>query len=181
MKIAGYIFLGIVALIAMGVVTLLVMSNMSGADRMAGAIDIAKPSQVVWKYVDEPEKLKSWISWVVEVRDETPGKRGIGSRRVMVMEDRNNGNMRMDIAGEVVAYEEGRRSTVRLSSPGMFSGENSYTLQDLGNGQTRLMQESRFHFDNWFARLMSPLVMSAARKKMVEDLQRLKSVVEQAS
>jgi len=169
-----------VGLIVIALVTLLVMSSRPDADRMAGSIDIAKPPQTVWAYVEEPDKLKSWISWVVEVRDETPGRRGVGSRYVLVMEDRNNGNMRVNIASEVVAYEECKKETLRLSVPGMFSGEGTYALQDLGNGQTRLTQESTYHFDNWFARLMAPLVMSEARKKMVEDLQRLKSLAEKS-
>ena len=180
MKILRNVLLSIVGLIAIAFVTLLVMGSRPDADRMAGSIDIAKPPLTVWAYVEEPDKLKSWISWVVEVRDETPGRRGVGSRYVLVMEDRNNGNVRMNVAHEVVAYDESRRKTMRLSTPGMFSGVGTYTLQDLGNGQTRLAEDSRYHFDNWFARLMTPLVMSAAHKKMVEDLQRLKSLAEKS-
>lgn len=179
MKIAGYILLSIVGLIMLGVVTLLVMGSRPGADHSAVSVDIAKPPQVVWTYVDEPDKLKSWIGWLVEVRDQTPGHHGVGSRRVLIMEDRNNGNTRMSVDGEVVAYDQGKKETERISSPGMFSGENTYTLQDLGNGRTRLTLDGRYRFDNWFAQLMSPLVLSAAHKKMVEDVQRLKSVVEQ--
>lgn len=180
MKIVGYVLLSIVGLIAIAVVTLLVMGSRQGADRMAVSVDIAKNPQAVWAYVEEPDKLKAWIGWVAEVRDETPGRHGVGSRLVLVMEDRNNGNRRMEVPGEVVAYEACKRETLRISVPGMFSGEGTYVLQDLGNGQTRLTQEGRYHFDNWFAQLMSPLVMSAAHKKMVEDMQRLKMLAEKS-
>lgn len=180
MKIVRYVLLTIAGLIALAVITLLFLGSRPGADRMTGTVDIARPPRVVFAFVDEPDKLKSWISWLVEVRDETPGQHGVGSRHVLVMEDRNNGNMRMNIAGEVLAYERDKSERLRLSSPGMFSGETVYALTDLGNGQTRLRQESRYRFENWFARLMAPVIFPAARKKMGEDLQRLKAAVEKS-
>ena len=62
----------------------------------------------------------------------------------------------------------------------MFSGDSRYVLEDLGNGHTRLSNTGQYRFGNWFARLMTPLVMSQAGKKMKEDLERLKVLAEKS-
>jgi hypothetical protein len=51
-------------------------------------------------------------------------------------------------------------------------------LTDLGNGQTRLESDARYRFDNWFARLMTPVVLVVAEKKMKGDLEHLKALAE---
>jgi hypothetical protein len=63
-------------------------------------------------------------------------------------------------------------------SDGIFDGEESYKLVDLGNGRTRMEILGRFHYAQWFANLMEPAITPQAEKKMVADVARLKSLVE---
>jgi len=120
----------------------------------------------------EPEKLKAWVGWLVEVRRE-------GDREIWVVEDRNNGNARM----EIVAYdmrEEPGRLFAKLKVDGSFHGWNEYRLTDLG-GRTRLEMSGEYEYEHWFAKLLEPIITREATKKQDEDLARLKGLVEAKS
>jgi hypothetical protein len=91
------------------------------------------------------------------------------------MEDRNNGNARMEITGTVEAVEPNRRMAIRLSAPEGFHGSSVYTLTPLPDGSTRLDSDSRYVFDNAFARFMTPLIYWQAKKKMLGDLEQLRA------
>jgi hypothetical protein len=85
----------------------------------------------------------------------------------------------MLITGKCSEYLPPSRMSLHLSdSDGMFDGDETYRLVDLGNGRTRLEVVSHYRLTEWFANLMEPLVTSAAEKKMVADVARLKSLVE---
>ncbi len=174
------IILGLlIGIVALAVIVLMILGTRAGVGQGHASVEIDRPADEAWSWIIEPEKFKSWVSWVVEVRQIAGVPGTVGSRRVMVMEDRNNNNQLMEITSEVSAVEPGRRMTVQLSSL-FFSGEVTYILTDLGNLRTRFEQVSEFKFSSWFARLMAPVIMPQARKKNVADLARLKSLAEAA-
>jgi hypothetical protein len=87
-------------------------------------------------------------------------------------------DQRVEIEGEVTAWEPAHLSTMALESPGMFSGYGTYELIDLGDGRTRVEYVSEFRMHHWVARLLEPVVTAQARKKAVDDLARLKERIE---
>ena len=107
-------------------------------------------------------------------------KSGVGSKALWVMEDRDHNNQKMEIADEVVEYDPPRRIKVRFSSAEGFDGDGVFTLTDLGNGRTRVDQVGEYRFHQWMAKLFLPLIMHSAGSKAVEDMQRLKSKVEES-
>jgi uncharacterized protein YndB with AHSA1/START domain len=157
---------------------LFVLGLRSDANRLQASVVISAPASRVWPYLYEPDKLKSWVGWLVEVRRNANTPPAPGTEAVWVMEDRNNNNALMEIKGKAVEVDPERKLVLDLSSEPMFRGTTLYTLTDLGNGQTRLESDSRYVIDNSFARLMMPLVIQQARKKLVADLDRLRSKVE---
>jgi uncharacterized protein YndB with AHSA1/START domain len=163
-------------LLAMGV--LFVLGRRADAGRIQTSVDVDRSPAEVWTWITEPEKEKAWVSWLVDVRRE--GQVQVGSRQTWVMEDRHNGNKRMEILAVSTAVEPGRLLSVQLSSPGVFTGDAVYTLTDLGNGRTRLSNDSRYRYAMAFARLLEPLITPSAKKKFAEDLARLKSLAEAA-
>ena len=180
MKWLRYGALALVGLIVLAVLVLLGLGMRKDAGRIAGSIEIARPPQEVWIWVTEPEKLKSWVGWLVEVRRLTPPPDGVGSKAMWVMEDRNNNNERVEVTDEVVEYDPPRRLKVRLSSAMGFDGDGVFILTDLGNGQTRFEQGGEYRFQHWLAKLFLPLIMHSARSKGAEDLHRLKSKIEES-
>jgi hypothetical protein len=180
MKWIGIILGGIAALIVLTLAGLAIASSRPDANRLQSSIVIRQPPAAIWPYLYEPDKVKRWVSWLVEVRRDKPGSPAAGDKAVWVMEDRNNGNMRMDINSTVSKADANRLLAVDLSSPGAFRGKASYMLTDLGNGATRVDLDSRYEFDNAFARLMMPLVAWQAGKKMKSDLEQLRAALEGA-
>ncbi len=173
------IILGVfVGIIVIAVATLAVLSSRDDANHMRNSVVIHEKPEAIWPWLYEPDKLKTWVSWLVEVRRESNGEPAQGTRSVWVMEDRNNNNARMEIASEVERVESQRLLAVNLSVAGAFRGKASYTLTPLADGSTRVECEGRYDFDNRFARLMTPLIMSQAGKKMTADLDHLRSNVE---
>ncbi len=178
MRWVKYLLLSIVAAIGLGVIVLLFLGGARGQSRLVASIDIAQPVGRVFAWVSEPEKIKSWVSWMVDVRDLTPGRTGPGARQVWVMEDRNNGNQRMDIESEVVRYEPGRLLESRLNSPEGFTGEVRYELEPVDAHRTRLTYRANYQFEHWLARLLEPIISRSAQQKLEDDLARLKQQAE---
>lgn len=163
----------LLGLLAVAVAVLMAMGKRSGAGEMNGSIEIARPVPVVKAWLTEPDRLKQWVSWLVEVRKVSP------TREVWVMEDRNNGNQKMEMFVDAL---EDTPTLLRANvwAAGSFHGVSQWRLVDLGNNRTRLEQTASFVYDEWFARLLEPLITPAAQKKSDEDLARLKQQIEAA-
>jgi uncharacterized protein YndB with AHSA1/START domain len=175
--IAGGAALGLLLLAVIG---LMLAGMRADAGTLRNTIEIARPPAAVWPWLTEPDHLKAWIGWVVEVRALTPGPHGVGSKSVIVVQDQNNNNARMEIQEEVREYVEPRKLRTRMMVPGMFDGEGTFEIVDLGNGKSRLESHSSFRYDEWWARLLEPLITPSARDKMTQDLTRLKQLAESA-
>lgn len=171
----GGVVLGAVLL---GVLVLAGLGYREGAGRIQGTAEIARPAAEVWPWIVEEEKLTQWVSWLIEVHDLTPGREGNGARRKWVMIDPNMNNQRMEIEGEVVEFEPGRVSSMKLNSPGMFTGRGTYRLTELGDGRTRVEYVSTFEMESAMARLLEPVITPQAQKKAEDDLASLKRAVE---
>src|SRR5262245_10099321 len=137
----------------------------------------AKP-EAVWPWLAKPDKVKQWVSWLVEIRQDTQGEPAPGQRSVWVREDRNNGNQRMPMIGTVESVEPHRRLAVSIKAEEAFQGTAVYILTDLGDGSTKLESDSRYTFDDGFARFMTPVVCWQAKKKMIGDLEHMRQLVE---
>jgi uncharacterized protein YndB with AHSA1/START domain len=178
MKWLKWIGIVLAALLILPMVTLLILGQRKDAGHMHGSIEIAASPQQLFPWLVEGDKLKQWVSWLVEVRVPDPTVHGVGASSVWVMKDENNGGARMQIVAKNREYAPPSRLVLQISVEGEFTGENVYELVDLGNGRTRLEMDSRYRISNWFGNLMEPVVTPAARKKMVADEARLKSIVE---
>ena len=121
-----------------------------------------------------------WVSWLVEVRKSGTSATPVGQKEIWVMKDPNMNDQLLAIEGTCTEYDRPRRLSVRLVSEG-FTGDQTYVLTAAGNGTTKLDVKSSFQFPGWFAPLLEPLVAPAARKKMSEDLERLKREVERSA
>jgi len=168
---------GFLALLLVCVVAIYLMGRRSGAGHVHASIEINATPEQIWPWLNEPGKLKQWVSWLVEVRDGEGQSAGVGAKRVWVMKDENNGGMLMEIDGTTTEYAPPRRLSLQLSSSGAFDGRESYELSDLGNGHTRVDIDGRYRYAQWFANFMEPLITPAAQKKMDGDIARLKSAI----
>ncbi len=165
---------GLVGVLLLGVVVLFAMGHRANAGRMNNSVEVNAPAERVWPWITEPEKLEQWVSWLVEVRGER-------HNCVWVMRDENNGGQLMEIHSTVIEDVPPRLFHAKLSAPMGFDGEATYEITDVGGGRVRLDVKSAYTFSHWFAKLMEPLIMPSAEKKMLGDLATLKSKVEGAT
>ena len=168
---------GFLGLLLLCIVAIFLMGHRSGAGHIHASVEIDATPEQIWPWLNEPDKLKQWVSWLVDVRGWDPRSSSVGMKRVWVMKDENNGGMLMEIEGACTEYSPPRRLALQLSAGGAFDGQQSYQLSDLGNGRTRVDIDSSYRFAQWFANFMEPLVTPAAQKKMDGDIARLKSAV----
>lgn len=176
MKYLKYALLSLAGLIVVAVVVLLALGGWRGTTHLEAEAVIAKPPAHVYAWVSDGERVKQWVSWMVEVRDLTPGVTGAGRKEVWVMDDPTMGE-RLEIAVEVVAADAPRMRRVRTSMGGGFEGVIAYELTDLG-GSTRLRYVGDYSYDSWLARLLSPIVTYQAQQKMDADVATLKRLSE---
>lgn len=178
MKWLLYLGAGVLALLVVAVVVLLAIGGGRGESRLAATVDIDRSAPVVFEWVTRPERLKSWVGWLIEVRTQSPSATEVGSQQVWVMEDRNNNNQRMDIHSEVIRLDPDRLLTTRQRAAEGFTGEVTYELQPLDASRTRLTYRAEYHFEHWLARLLGPIITRSAQQKLEEDLARLKQQAE---
>ena len=173
-----WVLCGFLGLLVAGFGVLLAMSHRDGAGRSQASIEIAAPPDAVWTWLNDPAKVKQWVSWLVEVRSPAPDARGVGVKQVWVMRDENSGGQLMEVEGTITEFTPPARMTVHTATAGAFDGDQVYRLTDLGHNHTRLDMDSQYHFAIWLARLMEPLVTTQVKKKMIADLGHLKTLAE---
>jgi uncharacterized protein YndB with AHSA1/START domain len=180
MKWVKRIAIVLAVLLIVPMATLLVLGHRKNAGVAQAAAEIDAPPDQVWTWLDDGDKLKQWVSWMVDVKYPDPQRtNGLGASHVLVMKDENNGGMLMRIVSKYSEYAPPSRMTVQVGdTEGMFTGAETYLLTDLGNGRTRLEVRGRFHYSQWFANLMEPLITPQAEKNMAMDMAHLKRLAE---
>jgi len=171
------VLLTLTALIVLPVIGLAIAGMLPDADHMVASTVIRQKPENVWPWLYQKDKVMQWVSWLVEIR-EADGEPHVGKSGVWVMEDKNNNNARVEFTGTVTGIELHRRIDIDLVAPQAFKGHTTYTLTPLPDGSTRFDSDSRYVFENAFARFMAPLIYWQANKKMIADLQHLKTLVE---
>jgi uncharacterized protein YndB with AHSA1/START domain len=134
------------------------------------SVSIARPPEVVFGYLIEPEKQVLWSG--VPMRQVTDGPLGTGSRMEVVF---GMGPLKATVGLELTAVEPGRRMAFRsFSGPIHWDGEYRLAPQDRG---TELRQEGRLVFTSLW-RLLEPLVGAEISRGEVKELEQLKAAVE---
>lgn len=175
-------FVRIVGLLAVLLVVvflgLWIASNRRDAGRMRASIEIARPPEEIWPWMTEPDKLTQWVGWLDEVvPDSTTPPEGIGHRETWIMNDPRM-KQRMLVPGTVTLWEPPTQKGVHIEVPEMFVSDVLYSLEDLGNGRTRVAQDGRVRYVSRMAALMEPMVTPDAMRKLFEDMKRLREKVE---
>ena len=133
MKWVKRIAMVLVVLLVAPFAVLVILGRRADAGKAQVSVDINASRDRVWNWIDDGDKLKEWVGWLVAVEyPDTHKTHGPGAQRVLVMKDENNGGMLIRIAGTCNRYEPPERMTMQLAdSTGMFSGEQTYRLTDL--------------------------------------------------
>lgn len=168
--------IGLAGIIVLAVVVLLALGQRADASRIRASVEIDRPAEQVWMWIEDPDKLKQWVSWAVEVKDEGP--QGVGRKRTIRMKDPTMGGQIVEIQSVCREHAPPRKMVVDLSAAVGFKGTVVYQLEDTGAGRTRLSTEGKYTYSHWLASLMEPIVTPQARAKNEGDLRTLKQLLE---
>lgn len=137
------------------------------------SLQINRPVATVFRFIDDIDCAKKWMSGLVEMKPLTEGGNRVGARTRQVYAE--NGRT-IEIIEETLAYEPQRLVKIKGDGQG-FSFVAQYTLYPTPTG-TRLEYESETKMTSLLMKLLSPIVHRATRNKAIEDLDRLKQVIE---
>lgn len=178
MKVLLSLVLGLVGLVVLAVLVLFAMSMRPKAGWTEASVEVNAPIDTAFAWVTEPEHVKQWVSWLVDVRQDRVTPDGVGSRETWIMDDPNM-KKRVEVASEVTRYEPPRRVDVRISMSDGFDGDYTYVLEPTAVG-TKITMSGAAKYRSPLIQLMEPLVTPAAQKKMEDDFVTLKRKVEAA-
>ncbi len=143
--------------------------------RVEESVVLERPADEVFAFVTTPENDRLWSSTAVERSRESDEPIRVGSRIRAV--DKFLGR-RIQSTFEVTEHEPPRRSSIRIHGPLGASG--SYVL-DPEDGRTRfrwILDAEAGLGGLYLGRLTDPLVVMIFRRRLRQDLRRLKDALE---
>jgi uncharacterized protein YndB with AHSA1/START domain len=124
---------------------------------------VEAPVGPTFRACDSAREQLAWVGSLVEVEVDPSTPWGPGARFVQVHE-------------EVLEHEPEERIVMRLTHPD-FELHTRLEFEDLG-GRTRVSQVTRLELRSLALRLAAPLVRSAVDRRIAEDMERLKALLE---
>lgn len=146
--------------------------------RSQASVDINRPVGFVFSFVDEPEKLKLWVSGLVETIRVTPGETRPGMKFRNVTQAANG--KRSEAQGEILSFVPDKQIKYRVVDS-VFDAVIEYQLQATATG-TRIIQNIDIAPQSRFVRLIftliNPIISGQTQKRLLTDLNKLKQVAE---
>jgi uncharacterized membrane protein len=138
-------------------------------------IVIQRPRLVVAEYAADPDNAPKWYVNIKSVEWMTPRPLAVGSRVAFVAQFMGR---RLAYTYEIIALVPGEKLVMRTAE-GPFPMQTEYSWESMPDGGTRMTL--RNHGDpKGFAALAAPFLGFAMRRANQKDLQRLKSLLEDA-
>ena len=167
-------------LLALAVGGLYVAGRLGNGATHETSIEIAAPPGRVWRFLVDPERVKSWVGGLKTIESLTPDKGlEIGARDRLLVEV---GGKEHEIFSEVTQVETGRMVEQQLSQAGPLAWQEvaRFTIEPIGENRVRFVVTASYTYTSFPGIVMEPVIRIAARKKLAEDLARLKGLVEGA-
>jgi uncharacterized protein YndB with AHSA1/START domain len=143
--------------------------------RSTYTIEINRPVDEVFRYLDTSELAIQWLSGLTKITPITTGGNRVGAQAKHTY---NENGREFEMLEETLIYEPNRRVKIKGITD-MFEITAQYTLTPIGE-RTRLDFEETLAFKNFFMRLLAPLITRLSKNHAMEDFKRLKSLVEGA-
>jgi carbon monoxide dehydrogenase subunit G len=135
------------------------------------SIDVSKPPSEVFPWLLEQDKVPRWTSDLASYEQSGPLGQGAKVRQVLSM-----GGNHITLELEVTGYDPPRSAESRFSTNGV-EVVNTYTVEPAGEG-SRVTQELDAKAASFTARILIPVVQGRLQKKLTDDLEKLREVLE---
>jgi len=143
---------------------------------IAHSIEIDRPANEVFAYLDQPERHGEWQDAIVHAHLETAGPVHVGTR---VHEIRRFGRREQDTSYEITVHEPPHRSAFR-GIAGPVRPQGTVTVEPMGDSKSRV--SIQFDLVGYgVGKLIAPLARMQARKEVAASQQHLKERLEEGA
>jgi len=136
-------------------------------------IDINAPVETVFTHLDDAEFAKQWIGGLDSMEVLTEGGNRVGAKTKHIYIE--NGRT-IEMLEETLVYEPDKKVKIYGKTDG-FELTVQYELEAIATG-TRLHYEAETNMTSFMMKLMSVIINHSSNNKTHEDLNRLKSLIE---
>jgi uncharacterized protein YndB with AHSA1/START domain len=141
--------------------------------RFSHTIEVSQPPEAVFPWLLEEDKVPRWTGYLESYEQLTGGPVGQGSRMRETIELSGS---RVTFELEVVQYDPPRAAESRFSTNGV-EVVNLYALEPTAGG-TRVTQSLDAKPASFGARMLIPIVQPRLERKLTEDLERLRALLD---
>src|SRR5438128_3110182 len=138
------------------------------------SIEIARPPEEVFAYIDQLERHGEWQSTIISTKLETEGPTRVGSRAT---DKRKVPGGTQDVTYEITEHDPPRKASFRGTN-GPVRPVGTVTVEPAGDGRSRVTLELDLQGHGLMGKLVAPMARSQARKEIPKDQQRLKERLE---
>jgi uncharacterized membrane protein len=141
---------------------------------ITGSIEIDRPPEEVFAYLDQLERHGEWQSQIISSKLETEGPTGVGTRAT---DTRKVPGGKQNVTYEITEHDAPRKSSFRGTN-GPVRPVGSVTVEPAGEGRSRVTLELDLKGHGLLGPLVAVLARGQARKQVPQDQQRLKERLE---
>jgi uncharacterized membrane protein len=138
------------------------------------SIEIARPPEAVFAYLDQLDRHGEWQSTIVSTKVETDGPTRVGSRAT---DRRKVPGGEQDVTYEITEHDPPRRAAFKGTN-GPVRPVGWVSVEPAGEGRSRLTLELDLRGHGLLGLFVSPLARMQARKLVPQDHERLKERLE---
>jgi uncharacterized protein YndB with AHSA1/START domain len=142
--------------------------------KITHTVEIARPPDEVFAYLDDVERHGEWQSSIVSSHRETEGPTRVGTR---VTDVRRVPGRTQSITYEITEYDPPRRTSFRGVN-GPVRPVGTLTVEPAGEGGSKVTIELDLQGHGLLGMVVAPLAQSQARKQVPQDQARLKERLE---
>ena len=134
------------------------------------SIEVSRPPEEVFPWLLEEDKVPQWTSDLQRYEQQGPLRQGARVRQTLTVA----GGITLDM--EITRYDPPSGAETRFETNGV-DVVSAYALER-HDGRTRLTQTLDAKAGSFTARMLIPVVQGRLEKKLTEDLERLREVLE---
>lgn len=143
--------------------------------RSESSVEIAKPVSQVFAFVEDHSKTPEWLESCVELRQTSSGPKQAGAAMHYVYRE-GRGKKEMD--GTITAYVKDRQLTMKFVDS-KFGVQIEFLLSPASQG-TLVTHSIAIDVKGFFGRLMSGMIEAGNKRHVVNNLSRLKLLLEKS-
>ncbi len=136
-------------------------------------ITVQQPRETVFEFLNDEEKLSSWVNGIVSITPIGAIEEGLGARAKIVI----NVPTEMEFESTVTAWDPPRRFAWSVEMKEMASTQ-TYTLEDLGDRRTKILLEVEHQLKGFVMRCLSPLIRMTLKRERAKEMERLRTVLD---